>query len=174
MFGLEILAKLFKILRAEDTPNQIASGFFLGMIIGLTPFLTVHNFIIIFLIAILKVNIGAAVFSFALFSGLAYLFDPLFHSLGYYILVDMTSLKGFFTTLFNIPIIALSRYNNTVVMGSLVVSIILIVPAFFFAKYFVFYYREHLDARLQKLKIVQVVKGSKFYRIYEKIRGVTQ
>ena len=43
MFGLEILAKLFKILRAEDTPNQIASGFFLGMIIGLTPFPCIHT-----------------------------------------------------------------------------------------------------------------------------------
>lgn len=173
MFGLEILAKLFKILRAEDTPNQIASGFFLGMIIGLTPFLTVHNFIIIILICILKVNIGSAVFSFIIFSGLAYLFDPLFHSLGYYVLVDLEFLRGFFITLYNIPIIALSRYNNTVVMGSLVVSIILILPVFFFMKFFVSYYREHIDAKLQKLKIVQIVKSSKFYKIYEKIKGVT-
>ena len=174
MFGLEILAKLFKILRAEDTPNQIASGIFLGMIIGLTPFLTVHNMIIIILVIILKVNIGSVIFAFVIFSGLAYLFDPLFHSLGFYILVDMTSLKGFLVTLFNIPVIALSRYNNTVVMGSFVVSLVLILPVFFFMKYFVKYYREHIDAKLQKLKIVQIVKGSKFYKIYEKIRGVTQ
>jgi uncharacterized protein (TIGR03546 family) len=174
MFGLEILAKLFKILRAEDTPNQIASGFFLGMIIGLTPFLTVHNMIIILLIFILKVNVGSAVFAFAIFSGLAYLFDPVFHSFGYYILVDMNSLHGFLVTLFNIPIVALSRYNNTVVMGSLVISLILILPVFFLMKYFVKYYREHIDAKLQKLKIVQIVKGSKFYKIYEKIRGVTE
>ena len=173
MFGLEILAKLFKILRAEDTPNQIASGFFLGMIIGLTPFLTVHNMVIILLVFILKVNVGSVLFAFALFSGFAYIFDPLFHSFGYYILVDITSLHGFLVTLFNIPIIALSRYNNTVVMGSLVVSIILILPVFFFMKYFVKYYREHIDARLQKLKIIQIVKTSKFYKIYEKIRGVT-
>ena len=174
MFGLEILAKLFKILRAEDTPNQIASGFFLGMIIGLTPFLTIHNMIIILLVFILKVNIGSVIFAFALFSGFAYLFDPLFHSLGYYILVDMTSLHGFLVTLFNIPVVALSRYNNTVVMGSLVVAIILILPVFFFMKYFVKYYREHIDTKLQRLKIFQIIKGSKFYKIYEKIRGVTE
>ncbi|MEJ2543044.1 MAG: TIGR03546 family protein [Calditrichaceae bacterium] len=173
MFGLEILAKLFKILRAEDTPNQIASGFFLGMIIGLTPFLTVHNMIIILLVFILKVNAGSVIFAFILFSGFAYILDPIFHSFGYYILVDMTSLHGILVTLFNIPIVALSRYNNTVVMGSLVVSIILILPVFFFMKYFVKYYREHIDAKLQKLKIIQIVKSSKFYKIYEKIRGVT-
>ena len=56
MFGLEILAKLFKILRAEDTPNQIASGFFLGMIIGLTPVLTVHNMVIIILIFFIRIR----------------------------------------------------------------------------------------------------------------------
>jgi hypothetical protein len=41
-------------------------------------------------------------------------------------------------------------------------------------KYFVKYYREKIDPKLQKLKIVQIVRGSTFYRLYEKIRGVTQ
>ena len=174
MFGLDILAKLFKILRAEDTPNQIAAGFILGMIIGLTPFWTLHNFIIIFLIAILKVNIGSAVFAFAICSGLAYLLDPVFHSAGYFLLVDMTSLKSFWTTLYNFPVVALSRYNNTVVIGSFVISLLLIIPVFPFIKYFVKYYREKIDPKFQKLKIVQIVKGSKFYNLYEKIRGVAQ
>lgn len=174
MFGLEILAKLFKILRAEDTPNQVAAGFMLGTVIGLTPFLTLHNFVIIFLIAILKVNIGASVFAFVIFSGFAYLFDPIFHDLGYFLLVDLTSMKDIYTSLYNLPIFALSRYNNTVVIGSLAVSILLLIPNFLFMKYFVKYYREKIDPKLQKLKIVQIVRGSTFYRLYEKIRGVTQ
>jgi len=54
-------------------------------------------------------------------------------------------------------------------MGSLVVAILFIVPFYFFSKKFVIVYREKIDPKLQKLKIVQVVKGSKFYSIYEKI-----
>jgi len=174
MFGLELLAKLFKILRSEGTPNQIAAGFVMGMIIGLTPVFTAHNILLFILIIILKVNIGAALFAFAVFSGVAYLLDPMFHNLGYFLLVDFTSLKGFWTFLYNFPVIALSRYNNTVVTGSLAVAILLVIPVFPAMRYFVIYYRKHIDAKLQKLKIVQIVKSSKFYSIYEKIRGVTQ
>ncbi len=172
MFILEFLAKLFKILRSEASPNQIAAGFVLGMIIGLTPFLTLHNLIIIVLIIILKVNLGMAIFAFLLFSGIAWLLDPVFHDLGYFLLVDVTALKDFWTALYNFPLVALSRYNNTVVIGSLAVALILIIPLFPFAKYFVKVYRAKIDPRLQKMKIVQVVKGSRFYSIYEKIRGV--
>ena len=34
MFGLELIAKLVKILRSDASPNQIAAGFIFGMIIG--------------------------------------------------------------------------------------------------------------------------------------------
>jgi len=56
MFGLEFLAKLVKILRSADSPNQIASGFVIGMVIGLTPFWTLHNLILIVILIILNIN----------------------------------------------------------------------------------------------------------------------
>ena len=93
MFGLEFLAKLVKILRSAASPNQISSGFVIGMVIGLTPFWTLHNLILITILIILNVNIGTAIYSFILFSAIAYLADPLFHSLGYFLLVDMGSLN---------------------------------------------------------------------------------
>lgn len=169
MFILEFLAKLFKILRSEVSPSQIAWGMVLGMIIGLTPIWSLHNLILFFLIIILKVNIAMAILSFGIFSGFAYIFDPVFHNLGYYILVDISSLKSLWTTLYNIPVVALSRYNNTVVMGSLTIAILFIFPFYIFSKKFVVVYREKIDPKFQKLKIVQIVKGSKFYSIYQKI-----
>ena len=62
MFGLEILAKLVKILRSAASPNQIAAGFIIGMIIGLTPLWTLHNLILFVLLIILNVNIASALF----------------------------------------------------------------------------------------------------------------
>jgi uncharacterized protein (TIGR03546 family) len=121
MFGLDILAKLLKILRSAASPNQISFGFIVGMIIGLTPLWTLHNLILFIILIILNINIGMALFSLAIFSATAYLLDPLFHHIGYFMLVDLTFLQGLWTTLYNLPIIALSRYNNTIVMGSLVV-----------------------------------------------------
>ncbi len=170
MFGLDLLAKLFKILRSEDSPNKIAFGFVMGMIIGLTPLWTIHNLILIVLIVILRVNIGASLFGYIIFGMLAYVLDPVFHSFGYYLLVDVAVLHGFWARLYQIPVVALSHYNNTVVIGSLVSSIILFIPVFFAMKYFVVWYRRVVDPKLQKLRIVQIFKATKFYRMYEKIK----
>jgi uncharacterized protein (TIGR03546 family) len=170
MLILKYISKLIKILRSAATPNQIAGGFILGMVIGLTPLWSLHNLVIVVLIVILNVNIAMAMFSFILCSGFAYIFDPLFHDFGYYLLVDVSGLKGLWTSMYNIPIIALSKFNNTVVMGSLVSSIILMLPVFFLVKFGVIAYREKIDARIQKLKIVQALKSSKLYGMYEKIR----
>jgi len=172
MFGIELLAKLIKILRSGASPNQIAAGFVIGMIIGLTPFWTLHNVILIVVLILLNINIATALYSFVLFSAVAYLADPLFHAFGYFLLVDVSSLKNLWTFLYNFPVIALSRYNNTVVAGSLAVSIILILPMFFVAKSGVKYYREHIDQKMEKWKIVKAIKGSKLYSVYEKIKNL--
>ncbi len=172
MTPLHLIAKIIKILSSEESPNQIAYGFAMGMIIGLTPFWTLHNMIPIILIIILRVNIASSLFGLAIFSGIAYLLDPVFHSLGYYLLVDIQSLHGLWTMLYNFPVVALSRYNNTVVIGSFFTSLILFIPLFFAIKYFVLAYRNTLQAKFQKLKIVKAVKASKLYTIYEKLKGL--
>ena len=172
MFILQFAAKLIKILRSGASPAQIAWGFILGMIIGLTPFWSLHNLIIILLVIIFNVNIATVIFSFVIFSGIAYLIDPIFHNLGFFLLADVSSLKPLWTILYNIPVIALSRYNNTVVLGSLVASLIFLFPVHFFVKKGVIAYREHIDVKIQKWKIVQVVKSSKIYSLYERIKNL--
>ncbi|GAB4184065.1 MAG: hypothetical protein Kow00108_21570 [Calditrichia bacterium] len=167
----QIIGKIIKILRSDGTPVQIAVGFSMGMMAGFIPFDTLHVILIWLGVIIFNVSFGAFLFGWIIFSGFAYLFDPLFHDLGYKILVDLSFLKGFFTWLSNTSILALTRFNNTVVMGSTILSILLFVPLFFFIKYFVIYYREHIDAKIQKWKIIQSIKASKLYKTYEKIKG---
>lgn len=168
MFPLQFIGKLITILHSGATPAQIAGGFIMGMIIGLTPFWSLHNLLILFIIIILNVNIAIAIASFVLFSMFAYLLDPLFHSFGYFLLVDISFLQGVYTTLYNIPVVALSRFNNTVVMGSLVTSLLLLIPVFVMVKSGVLKYRETVLARLEKLKIVKAIKGTKIYGWYAK------
>jgi len=172
MFGLELLAKIIKILRSGATPPQIAGGFILGMIWGLTPLWNLHNLLVLIIIILFTVNISAALFSFLIFSLFAYIFDPLFHSLGYFVLVDIPALKGLWTALYNVPIIALSNFNNTVLMGSLLTSLVLLLPVYFLIKTGVIAYRENIDAKIQKWKIIKALKGSKIYTWYEKIKSL--
>ncbi len=57
-------------------------------------------------------------------------------------------------------------------MGSLVSALILLPFAFWGMRSFVTVYREKWDPKLQKLKIVQMIKGSKLYGWYEKIKDL--
>jgi uncharacterized protein (TIGR03546 family) len=168
MFPLQFIGKLIKILHSAATPGQIAGGFILGMIMGLTPFWSLHNLIVILILVLLNVNIAMAIFGFVVCSMFAYLLDPFFHSFGYFLLVDLTFMRGIYTSLYSIPVIAFSRFNNTVVMGSLVSSVILLIPVFMLVKTGVIRYRENVMGRMEKWKIVKAVKGTKIYNWYSK------
>ncbi|NLT49573.1 MAG: TIGR03546 family protein [Ignavibacteria bacterium] len=169
MFTIKFLAKLFSILRSGASPAQISWGIVFGMIMGLTPVLSLHNLVLVFLMIIFEINISMALFSMAIFSGIAYIFDPYFHSLGYYILVDVGSMQETWNNFYNIPILALSRFNNTIVMGSLAASLALVIPVFFLGKQFVVVYRTKVDPYVEKWKVMKMIKSSKFYEIYTKI-----
>lgn len=170
---MRYIAKLLKALASEASPGQIAGGIILGMIIGLTPLSSLHNLFIVVLILVLKVNIGMALLSFTIFSGIAYLADPLFHTFGTRLL-KLDGLQNLWTTMYNMEWIALTEFYNTVVMGSLVTAVLLSIPAYFLAKWGVLQYREHIHARVQKMKIVKALKGTKLYSVYQtvnKVRG---
>ena len=169
MIALKILSKLFKALRSNQAPHELAWGFVLGMIVGLTPMWNLHNLIILILIIILRINAAMAIVGFLVFSLFAFFFDPLFHELGYWLLTDVALLAPAWQFFARTPVLALSNYNNTLVMGSFVVSIILVAPMFFLSKRGVVLYRAKIDSRVQKLKIVQIITGSKLYKLYQKI-----
>jgi len=170
MFWLQIISNFIKILRAGQTPAQIAGGFALGAIAGLSPHLTLQILVVWLVILSLNVNLSSALFSFTLFGLIAYLIDPLFHRLGYFLLVDLTALHGTWTSLYNAPIAPLTRFYNTVVLGSFVAAVILSPLIYIGMKRFVIAYRASVGARVERWKIYQIISRSSLVRWYEKIR----
>jgi len=171
MLPIQFLSKLIKILRSAASPSQIAGGFILGFLIGMSPsLLSLLNFFLIFLIIILNVNIATALFAFAIFSAFAYLMDPVFHSLGYTLLADAETLKGMWTFMYNAPFIPFTRFNNTVVMGSLTVSLLLLFPLFYLVKKFIINYREKYEPKVKNWKWIKLLKSSQIYKMYERLK----
>ncbi|MFA5667974.1 MAG: TIGR03546 family protein [Balneolaceae bacterium] len=173
MLLLKYLSKLLKELSSEAEPSQLAGGFILGMIIGLTPIMSFHNLIIVVLILVLKVNIGMALLSFTVFSGVAYLADPGFHAFGVWML-EHDGLQSLWTSIYDNEWWAMTRFYNTVVLGSFVSALLLCVPMFPLTIYLIKNYRTHIHARVQKTKLMQALKGSKIYSFYQtvnKVRG---
>jgi uncharacterized protein (TIGR03546 family) len=172
MLWLKLISNFISILREGQTPRQVAGGFALGAILGLSPMLTLQGMLVWLVILILDVNISAATFSLGLFAMFAYIFDPLFHRLGYLLLVDIEGLKGMWTVLYNAPIAPLTRFNNTVVIGSFVSALILFLPIYFGMKKFVVAYRSTLGVHVKKLKIYQVIDKSSLIKWYKRVRSV--
>lgn len=173
MFWLQIVKSFIQILRSGQTPRQIAGGFALGAIIGLMPFFTLQGLCLWFVILVLDVNLSAALLAAALFSLFAYIFDPLFHALGFFLLVETFFLRGLWTTLYNAPVAPLTRFNNTIVLGSFVASLLLFLPVYFGMHRFVLAYRTHLHTRVERLKIYQVISKSGLVKWYNRVKKLT-
>ena len=171
MFWLHIISNFVKILRAGQTPRQIAGGFALGSIVGLSPVFTLQGLAVWLVILFFNVNLSSAILSFTLFSIVAYLFDPVFHWLGYELLVNVDALKELWTSLYNAPIAPLTRFNNTVVIGSFISALVLTVPVYFGMKQFVVAYRAHIGSKIERWKIYQVISKSAVVRWYNRIKN---
>ncbi|UCH22092.1 MAG: TIGR03546 family protein [Deltaproteobacteria bacterium] len=164
------VAKLMKVLNSETDPAQISLAVCFAMIIGLTPLYSLHNLLFLFIVLLLRVNLAAFILGWLFFSGVAYILDPLFHRIGLAILTAKT-FETIWTALYNITIFRLANFNNSIVMGSLIVSLILFVPIFLLSNMLINKYRDHILAWVRKTRIMQILKGSKLFQAYEAVSG---
>ncbi|MBN2012286.1 TIGR03546 family protein [candidate division KSB1 bacterium] len=172
MIIIKLISKFIKVLSSAASPNQIAWGFALGTIPGLTPINALHNAVVLILLIILNVNISSALFALLIYSLFAWMLDPFFHAIGYYVLAEIPALTSFWTSLYNAPIAPLTRFNNTVVMGSFLVAIALLIPHYLLFKWFVRKYRDTWNEKIKKWKITKAITGSKVVKLYLKFKDV--
>src|SRR5438045_1934088 len=135
MFALiKLIQSLFGALHSEGTPGQLAAGIVLGSFLGLTPLFNLHNALIFAALVLLNVSFAGGLLGWALFVPIGFLLDPLFDWIGHSLLLA-PSLRGLWTSLYNTPIIPLTNFNNTVVLGSLVFALLAAVPLFFILRW---------------------------------------
>ncbi|MAF79082.1 MAG: TIGR03546 family protein [Halobacteriovoraceae bacterium] len=164
---LKQIFTLLKLLNSETETNQIAAGVSFGFILGMTPALSLQTLLIFFLCLLFRIQLGAMFVSLFFFSFIAFILDPLFHSAGLFVL-QLDSLQGIFTTLYNLPIIPMTRFYNTLVMGSGVISIILSPFVFITSKILIVKYRKSVVERFKDTKFFKALKATSFYKWYYK------
>lgn len=162
---LKLIQSMFKALHSEGTPRQVAAGIALGACIGLTPLLNLHNLLIFSLIVMLNVSFGGGMLGIALFTPLGFILDPLFHRLGL-ALLDAPGLRAMWTGWFNTPLVPFTNFNNSVVLGSLVAWLLLVLPIYLLARLGIARYRETIGERLSQSRMFQVIKASRLYNMY--------
>lgn len=169
----KIIGKLLSILNSEESPKQIAAGFAFGAWIGLMPVQGLIPVTFALLSFLINVNLGFLMIGTIIYKFLAFAIDPVANQVGYHFLTKVPSLGSFWTTLYNLPIVPYTRFNNTIVLGSFVIGFLLLVPNYFLGKWFVGYYRTNFRDKVQQFKIVKFFKASSFYKYYESYRGMT-
>jgi uncharacterized protein (TIGR03546 family) len=162
---LKIIQSIFKTLHSEGTPRQVAAGIALGACIGLTPLLNLHNLAIFSLIALLNVSFGGGMLGMALFTPLGFALDPIFNRVGLGLL-NSPGLRSMWTTWFNTPIVPFTNFNNSVVLGSFVSWIVLVIPIYFLARWGIARYRATIGDMVRQSKLYQAVTASKLYNLY--------
>ena len=167
MFALvKLIQSLVGALHSEGTPGQLAAGIALGSILGLTPLVNLHNAIVFAAIVLLNVSFAGGMLGWALFVPIGFLLDPLFDWIGHQLLLA-ESLRGLWTSLYNTPIVPLTNFNNTIVLGSLVFALVLLVPLFFATRWAVARYRATIGERVRQSKFYKAVMASKIYNVYK-------
>ncbi|GAC16791.1 TIGR03546 family protein [Aliiglaciecola lipolytica] len=165
-----VFAKLLKALHSDAGPWSLAFGIMLGMIFGLTPLIKLHNLIILFLVLFCRVNLSTFLVSWGVFSVLAYLLDPLMMNLGEVILTS-ESLQGIWTSFYNTGFGRLSQFYNTLTMGSLALSLALSPLVLIASRILVVKYRLHVMAWMDEWRVLQVIKSSRVYQMYQSFGG---
>jgi len=166
VFGLiKLIQSLVGALHSEGTPGQLAAGIALGSILGLTPLVNIHNAVVFAAIVLLNVSFAGGMLGWALFVPIGFILDPLFDWIGHQLLLA-ESLRGLWTSLYNTPIVPLTNFNNTVVLGSLVFALLLFVPLFLATRWAVARYRATIGERVRQSKFYRAVMASKVYNVY--------
>ncbi len=166
---IKLIQSLFKALHSEGTPGQLAAGIALGSIMGLTPLVNVHNAIVFAAIVLLNVSFAGGMLGWALFVPLGFLLDPLFDWIGHALLLA-EPLRDFWTSLSNMPVVPLTNFNNTIVLGSLVFALVFFIPLFLATRWAVARYRVTVGERVRQSKFYRGLMASRVYNVYRMFR----
>ena len=167
---LKFLQSLAKTLHSEGTPTQIGLGVALGAALGLTPIANAHNLLVLLLLAVLNVSFGAGMLAWGIFVPVGFMLDPLFDRVGHWLLVDAAPLRPLWTTWDNTPVLALTNFNNTVVLGSVVFWLALFVPLWLASRLAVVRYRTTVGDRIRQSHFYKVLSASSLYNVYRWFR----
>jgi uncharacterized protein (TIGR03546 family) len=161
------LINLIKLLHSDSGQNQIAAGLAFGVFLGFAPFFSIQTVFVLFIVFIFRVQLGAAFLSAFFFKFVAYLLDPVADPIGR-ALLETESLRPLWTQMYNVPILPMTRFNNSIIMGSFAISIILCPVLYFVFKFLVIKYQQNFVQKFESTKLWKAFKATKFYIWYSK------
>ena len=147
------IKKIWNALNHAGKPWQISMAIALGMLVGFTPILSIHNIAVLFIVLIFNIHFAVFLLSVSFFGVLGLILDPLFASIGKMVLTS-NGLESLFTSWFNNPFGHLTYFNNTITMGSLIVSLILFLFVYKISSILLVKYRSVIAVKIKNIPLL--------------------
>jgi uncharacterized protein (TIGR03546 family) len=163
---LKQLFALIKLLNSDTATNQIAAGFACGLVLGFSPMLSLQALLVFTCIFLFRIQIGAALVSAFFFAFIAWLLDPLADMLGSAIL-EAEALRPVFTAMYNMPLLPLTQFYNSITMGAGIVSLLLAPLVYAGSKRLIIIYRARVVERFKASPWWKMWAGSSLFKWYE-------
>lgn len=152
------IKKFLQALNANAHPGDIAHAAALGLLLAFVPKANLLWAFLFFLTIFIRVNKGAFFLTLILLSFVVPFADVATEALGFAVL-SFKPLSGIFAVLYQTPFLGLTRFNNTMVTGGLVMGLIAYVPMYALSRSFVSWYRKTLQPKIANSKIVKVLSN---------------
>jgi uncharacterized protein (TIGR03546 family) len=150
------IAKLIMALNGNVSKTQIAAGFAWGILLGLVPAGNAF-WIVLFLVSFFFTHHhGGKIAALAILKILSPLLVYQMDKLGWFVL-HIDSFRPFFTSLYNMPFVPFTKFNNTLVMGGLTAGIVLWLPVFFLFLILIPLYRNTIGPKIKNSKLVKAI-----------------
>jgi len=151
------IAKLLLALNGNVKKSQIAAGFAWGTLLGLIPAGNIFWIVIFFISFFFTHNHASKISALAFLKILSPLFAFQIDALGWFVLTGIEPLQPLFTTMYNMPFVPFTGFNNTLVMGGIAAGIILWIPVYVLLMAFIPLYRNRIAPKIRQSKIVKAI-----------------
>lgn len=165
------LLNLIRLLHSDTGQAQIAAGLAFGVFLGFAPFLSLQTVLVLFVVFIFRVQLGAAFLSAFFFKFVAFLLDPVADPIGR-IFLENQSLRPIWTSMYNVPLLPMTRFNDSIVLGSFALSILLCPILYFVFKKMIIKYQSSVVQKFEASKAWKLFKATKLFDWYAKYRNL--
>ncbi len=164
---LSAFQSVVSAFQGGSEPKFAAAGVALGAVLGLLPPGNLIALAVLLALFFLRANKSLALLCAVGFKAIAWGIDPWAHRLGLAVLL-WHPLKPLWTWIYNRPVLPWTRFNNTVVMGNLVIGIALFFPLYCGFKALVGAYRARWKEKVDQWPVMRAVKALGWYQKYER------
>jgi uncharacterized protein (TIGR03546 family) len=155
---LRPLRQLVDALSGHDSPNQVALGFTMGMVLGLVPKGNLIAGALLVLLCAVRVNKGAGLLAAGVFSLLSPLLDTITNKIGEAVLYQ-PGLQVFYAWLYDQPLGPFIGFHNTVTVGALLLGLYLTYPCYYGCRLVVGRYGPKLASFIERHRLGRRLKG---------------